>query len=329
MSTNRSRRIDRDTAERLLGGDAVDAPGGAGALSRLLEAAAAPATGPELTGEEEAVTAFREAARLAPTRPTVPAQRSRPMAACTPRPRVPARFLGARAAVAALAVTALGGVAVAAGGGLPALIGGGDGNQNLPSQNAAVSTPVPSGGGRHADAPTAPPGRPIGGRQLPGGSTASPQSGAASADTPPGQDPGSVSGAAAAAMPGLCALWSKGQQGSPDPRFEPLTRAAGGSDRVRAFCDALGHDPDTAAPGDPGGSADSGGAGGAGDDRPGDHPSNPAPGHGRSPAPTAGLPHPSATPQPPTRTPGAGSTRSRPADGSGGGAGGDGGGNAQ
>jgi hypothetical protein len=69
MSTDRSRRIDRPTAEHLLRG--APAPGH-DRLSDLLAAAAAPARDRELAGEQVAVAAFRDA-RLA----TAP-QRRRP-----------------------------------------------------------------------------------------------------------------------------------------------------------------------------------------------------------------------------------------------------------
>ncbi|MFB7475886.1 hypothetical protein [Kitasatospora sp. NPDC056184] len=146
MSTNRSRRIDRDTAEQLLAG-AVGGPsagrdasltgpdgstGHTGPLrpgdgpeqrvARVLAAAAAPAARGELAGEEAALAAFREA-RLAPA-PAVPAapapvrRRSMATAALT-------RAFSTKAAVVVLGATALGGVAVAAGtGNLPPALGG-------------------------------------------------------------------------------------------------------------------------------------------------------------------------------------------------------------
>ncbi|MCC9305565.1 hypothetical protein LN042_00275 [Kitasatospora sp. RB6PN24] len=252
MSTNRSRRIDRDVAEQLLGGEAVGTVGGPGALSRMLAAAAAPATERELAGEEAAVAAFREAARLAPTRSSVPPRRSRPMAECVPaRPRVAARFLGARAAVAALAVTALGGVAVAAGTGhLPAVLGGE--SPNLSSQNTAASGSAGAQPGRgHLGASTAPrPGGPAADRTQPGRPPASAQPTDGDSNSPSGDPSAQPAGSTGAALLALCKAWPQdGQQGDSDSRFEPLTRAAGGSNRVRAFCaDLARRSPDPGGP---------------------------------------------------------------------------------
>ncbi|MBB4926668.1 hypothetical protein [Kitasatospora kifunensis] len=287
MSTNRSRRIDRDAAEQLLAGATDGTQGGSGALRELLAAAAAPGTARELSGEEAAVTAFREAAQLASTSPALSESpspspssqsrssesrsylsRSRPMTACVPqRFRVPTRFLGAKAAVAALAVTAIGGVAVAAGTGhLPVILGGS--GHSAPTDNVAATgsvsaSPTDSRAGQGRSA--RPSGGPTSGRAaakpLPGGGSGS-ASGAASAGASAGAGSGAATGGAAAsgpsdqagpsgqAVPGasgfpslllpLCHLWpGDGQPGTTDSRFEPLTRAAGGSDRVRAYCAAL------------------------------------------------------------------------------------------
>ncbi|WP_327065835.1 hypothetical protein [Kitasatospora sp. NBC_01302] len=301
MSTNRSRRIDRDAAEHLLGGAADASPDGPGALFGLLAAAAAPATADELAGEEAAVAAFREAARLTshPSASQLSTSRSsaslpstsrrRPMAACVPQGfRVPTRFLGAKAVVAAFAVTAIGGVAVAAGTGhLPAALGGSGHSAPVDSVAATGSaSPAPAGrrGGQEQSArPGSGPGSagstsvgptssgPVAERPLPGGSAGTPgaasagPSGGASASpgAPGGASAGQGDGAASTrpgssappgrAVPGapggsglsallqpLCRLWpGDGQPGTGDSRFEPLTRAAGGSNRVRAYCAAL------------------------------------------------------------------------------------------
>ncbi|MFC1431426.1 hypothetical protein ACEZDB_12315 [Streptacidiphilus sp. N1-3] len=142
MSTNRSRRIDRDTAERLLGGVRGGTTDGHDALAGVLAAAAAPAAEGELSGERAAVAAFR-AARLAPA----PATRKRPMLTSGL-----ARLLSAKAAAAVLA-TAFGGVAVAAGTGhLPAALGGG------PGSGGAVPTTTASATARAGERATAPAG---------------------------------------------------------------------------------------------------------------------------------------------------------------------------
>ena len=102
MSIHR-RRIDRDTAERLLRRDLAAALAGQDPLADLLAAAAAPARADELAGERAAMTAFRMAHRVPTTQP-----RSRSMIKTAI-----GKILTAKAA-AVLAATAIGGVAVAA-----------------------------------------------------------------------------------------------------------------------------------------------------------------------------------------------------------------------
>ncbi|MFF7637587.1 hypothetical protein ACFZB9_31255 [Kitasatospora sp. NPDC008050] len=336
MSTNRSRRIDRDAAEHLLAGAADVSPGGPGALSGLLAAAAAPATADELAGEEAAVAAFREAARLtsysSAAQPATKPSRSRPMAACVPQGfRVPARFLGAKAVVAALAVTAIGGVAVAAGTGhLPAVLGGSGHSatsDNVAATGSASATPPGSRGGdeqsmRPGPGPSS--GGPAAKRPLPGGSAAAPAGASAGASAgSDGQGDGAASsrpgvspppGKAVPATPGesglsalllpLCRLWpGDDQPGTSDSRFEPLTRAAGGSNRVRAYCAALPDGGQGPGPGRPGGK-----------DTPGSSP---------VPAPRTGAPTPVRPPVGggPAPTPPGGDGRGHAPQGQGGGAG--------
>ena len=156
MSTNRSRRIDHDTAEQLLGAAVVGTSGGqasltgrddgAGhdALARLLSAAAAPAAAGELTGEAAALAAFRAAARPAAVPDPVAVPDPARVPAAPPRRRlmstaVPAKAFSAKAAAVALLASALGGVAVAAGtGNLPSALGGG------PAPADRVAVPVVS-----------------------------------------------------------------------------------------------------------------------------------------------------------------------------------------
>ncbi len=238
MSTNRSRRIDRETAEHLLGGAATGTQDGPDALTDLLAAATAPATTAELAGEEAALTAFRQAAHLAGSTPSVSARAAKPRTGSTRVPRrrtmancAPARFISAKAAAAALAATALGGVAVAAGtGNLPVELGGApaapattraaDGTAGQPT---AITAPIPSPG-------------------TPGRALASPAG------------PASPSSALAT----LCRSWPTTGKPATDPRFEPLTRAAGGSDRVAAYCGDLLRRPDTGGGTTPSGTTPSG-----------------------------------------------------------------------
>ncbi|MFE0462316.1 hypothetical protein ACFW1A_23990 [Kitasatospora sp. NPDC058965] len=269
MSTNRSGRIDRDAAERLLAGPAVGAQGGHGALAELLAAAAGPATAAELTGEEAATAAYREAVRLGPAATgaaAVPASRVRRVVS---RRRPRARLLGARAAVAALAVTALGSVAVAAGTGhLPEVLGGSP-QHSAPDASSTATTGSPTGSARPTARATGP----------------------AALRTAPG-DTASLD---AALLP-LCRQWHDGDN---DPRFEPLTRAANGSNRVADLCAEL----ERAAAGDqtPDGQSTQNGAGRT--DPPGkgnqDHSATPVPGNGATKSdPTGGHGKPSPTPDP-------------------------------
>lgn len=152
MSTNRSRRIDRDTAERLLSRSGVGTAADHDALAGLLAAAAAPTAEGELPGEQAALAAFR-AARLAPVH--APPSRKRSMLTSAP-----AKLLSAKVAATVL-VTALGGVAVAAGtGNLPAALGGSPAHPGrdpgpAPSVAASPRASLGTGSGSSADVPAA------------------------------------------------------------------------------------------------------------------------------------------------------------------------------
>ncbi|MGW4382721.1 hypothetical protein [Kitasatospora sp. NPDC004531] len=239
MSTNRSRRIDRATAERLLGGATVDPTAGqdpsAGPqsgpgrpeLADLLAAAAATGTagdGP-LPGEEGAVAAFRQARR----QPAPRQHRRRKMA-----DTALARALSAKAVAVALGVTAVGGVAVAAGTGrLPEVLGG-----PAPTPPAAAA-PAPASAASTPDAApaSAAPGRtakPSGAATRPGGASGRPV-GPASDD--PGQAPD---------LSALCRGFSaqvsggaKPKEAAVDPALADLLSAAGGPERVTGYCAQL------------------------------------------------------------------------------------------
>ncbi|WP_377270597.1 hypothetical protein [Peterkaempfera sp. SMS 1(5)a] len=210
MRTNRSRRIDRATAERLLDGRPVDPDSGRAALADLFASAAAPppADG-EQPGERAALAAFREA-RLGPVRQPRRTTMNASAALYTGR-------TGVKAALAALVVTALGGVALAAGTG------------HLP--------------GAQQDAPRS---GPAATRRAPSGSTGS---GAASHGVSPGVRGASVppSAAASAGPAGseLCRSWSAGSLGRAaaraDPAFPGLVEAAGGQQHISAYCAAVLH----------------------------------------------------------------------------------------
>ncbi|MFD8756371.1 hypothetical protein ACFV0O_36140 [Kitasatospora sp. NPDC059577] len=270
MSTNRSRRIDRDAAEQLLGG-AVAAPsagqdasltgpdGGPGQLARVLAAAAAPATAGELAGEEAALAAFREAS-LTPE-PVVTPVRRRSMATAAL-----ARAFSTKAAAAVLGATALCGVAVAAGtGNLPSGLGGGptEPEHTVAAQGGVLGTSPGASAGRSpaAGAPFAP----ASGSARP---SAGPQTAAPSGTATPGDPSAGGRGDRPAVPPALLGLCrgfadrvAKGERPgrlAADPLYGPLVTAAGGADKVADFCgEALDeggddHQGGTAQPRDPG-----------------------------------------------------------------------------
>ncbi|MEU6756402.1 hypothetical protein [Streptomyces sp. NPDC046685] len=207
MSTHRSRRIDHDTAEQLLGGARADLAPGHEALAGFLAALSAPTADGELAGEEQAVAMFR-AARLHPAPAPAPASRrwrsrSRRSVRSTRSVRTPAMLLSAKVAAAALAAAAVGGVAVAAGTGhLPAALGGG-----------------PASGGPTPSAPAA--------AGKPGESSAGLLSRPSTPVTP--------------ALADLCRAYAAADGAQPavvlaDHRFAPLVAAAGGQGAVPDYC---------------------------------------------------------------------------------------------
>jgi hypothetical protein len=107
MSKHRPRKIDRETAERLLHGRFAVPEDGSDALAGLLAAAAAPAQPGELAGEPAAVAAFWDASRSAAPQP-----RDQPGFGFSM-----AKFLTVKAAAVAVALTAFGGAALVAGAG--------------------------------------------------------------------------------------------------------------------------------------------------------------------------------------------------------------------
>jgi hypothetical protein len=208
--------LDEDTVERLLAGDlpADQAPPGYGEVAAVLAAMAAPPTADELAGEEAALAELR---RLRRARPAA----GRPVG----RPR--RRRVGL-AAVVVVGALAAGGGAAAATGHLPA-----------PVRDAARTILGTAGDGE----PAPPSG--------PGGPAASATSGAdgtgtsaqgsgptGTARTPAASGPGS---AASPNLQGLCRAYLAGKGGEQGKRLdatalEALARAAGGSDKVPAYC---------------------------------------------------------------------------------------------
>ncbi len=242
----RSAAIGRRDADRLLDGEPT--AGHHDELATLLAAAAGPARPDELGGEREAVAGFtREFRREART------------GAATARPRRPRRRVAAAAALSAV-VLAAGGTAYAASTG------------RLPDAVERVVEGMFTG----ADPTSAPPSQPA---SPPGGGT-TPTVGA-SVPVPGGDPGGGVPGADQARLTGLCRSW-EATRGNPHANaissedLRVLATAAGGEERIEAFCAALLNH----APGPPAPSAAST------PDRPG----NPDPGNGRPTAPPGGGP---------------------------------------
>ncbi|WP_328955566.1 hypothetical protein [Kitasatospora purpeofusca] len=289
MSTNRPRRIDRDTAEQLLAGAVGGPSAGPGAsltgpdgstgrtgssrseagpgdrVARVLAAAAAPATGGELAGEEAALAAFREARLASAAVPAAPAPvRRRSMATATLT-----RAFSTKAAAVVLGATALGGVAVAAGtGNLPVPLGGGSDqphravvapNTSAPSATTATrseapaarptappSTPGPTGGvsgGASSGSPSRP-GTASGGPATADPTTAEPSGPEKRPKETPTRTPGEGrSSSTPAVHAALCKLFAdragKGERPRllvADPQFGALVAAAGGPDKVADYC---------------------------------------------------------------------------------------------
>ncbi|MFD7666170.1 hypothetical protein [Streptomyces sp. NPDC059788] len=150
MADDRYDWLDEEAAERLLRGEPAGSPDGVGAaeLTALLDTAAAAGRGTSgdaaLPGEEAAVAAFRQARGDAPAPAAAPTATDGMAAVRTPRGAGPAtRRLGRplrRGFMVALAGCALGGVAVAAGAGvLPTPFRGGTGPDPATSVSAAES----------------------------------------------------------------------------------------------------------------------------------------------------------------------------------------------
>ena len=210
--------LDDDTVERLLSGTLPpgQAPPGFAKVAELLAAAAAAPSSAELAGQAAVLTELRAVTRARP--PAIgPSRRAR-----TSRRR---RRTGLAVVVAAGALVT-GGVAGAATGHLPgpvraagrAILGSDGGTPSTSTQAGQppgpVKRPAGSGGG-------------LGGAR-PGVSTG----------------PGGAGTAAAPNPEGLCQAFVSGngaeQGGKLDATaFEVLARAAGGQDRVGAYCQAL------------------------------------------------------------------------------------------
>jgi hypothetical protein len=207
--------LDDDTVERLLTGDldATHAPPGYAEVAALLAAAAAEPTPDELAGQASAVAELRTVVQARST-------------ARAPRPgRSRRRRIGLAVAVAVGALTT-GGVAAATG------------HLPQPVTDAArgvltiVGAESPGGPGR-APAPSgAAPGA--------GGDTTDGRGAPAAGTDGHGQDqPGPASTAATRSTDGRCRAFLAGKGKTNDPAaFEALAAAAGGRDKIAAYCQA-------------------------------------------------------------------------------------------
>jgi hypothetical protein len=247
---------DQDTLERLLEGrhDPATAPPGYGGLARLLAAATAPAAPEELAGEQQALAEFTAVMRSTP--PTLVPRRI----------AVPSKAFTMKAAAAALvAVLSVGGIAAAATGLLP--------GQASPAadREAATTAADAAGQGLGAAASVELDAAAQAGlcRALQDGQGAVHGS---PADTPASQALAAAAGGAGnvtsyceditagasadgqgvesavgpdatgAARAGLCRAWQAGQGTDQGRRadsvaFQALVAAAGGADKVAAYCD--------------------------------------------------------------------------------------------
>ncbi|MFG3579913.1 hypothetical protein [Micromonospora chersina] len=197
-------RMDQETVERLLVGPAADAQDGPEALVRFLAAVRAAPRPHELSGEGAALQAFRMAQAGDP----FPLRVSRPVR------RLRAGLVGAKLALAALLATATGGVALAAvTGHLPGPLGSG----------GADTTASPSAG--------------VDGQPTPTGDPSHPSTPASGPTDRPGSRPG---------LAGLCTAYQAKKnedrgRALEAPPFADLVSAAGGPEKVPAYCEGLLH----------------------------------------------------------------------------------------
>jgi hypothetical protein len=212
---------DQDLLERLLEGrlDPGSVPPGYGGLARLLAAATAPAAPEELAGEQLAMATF--AAVMRSQTPTLVPRRT----------AVPRKVFTMKAAAAALvAVLSVGGVAAAATGLLP-----GQASPVAGRAPATTATNAAAGQGVGAAARVD-----LGGAAQAGATKAQGRESAVGPD------------ATAAARAGLCRAWQAGEGADHGHRadsvaFQALVAAAGGADKVAAYCEdvAAGRSADT------------------------------------------------------------------------------------
>jgi hypothetical protein len=222
MSTRENRRIDRRTVELMLDGDPFGAADRHLPLADLLVAAAAPGRPGELASEQACVASFR-AAYLAPVR--------RPRRLSMIKTAV-LKLLTVKVAIAAAATTAAGGVAFAASTG------------TLPNPLDKHATGVSSG----VDASHPAADKSKSSHRGAGADDKDAKDGNGGTDGKPGNGP-DASHAPTPSLVGLCQAYGSGNKAEhgkalDNPAFTVLITAAGGRDRVDAFCTALLANPD-------------------------------------------------------------------------------------
>jgi uncharacterized membrane protein YgcG len=205
--------LDDPTVERLLSGTlpAASAPPGYAGVARLLAATVAPPTPRELAAQPAVLAELRAMTRGR-------------LAATPVRPARPRRRRAGLAALVVVGALATGGVAAATGH-LPTPVREAARSVLGPGAGTPAASPSPAASAAPGTAPAGP-----------GGSAST-------------VAPGPRTGRAAAgpvarpALDGLCRAWQSGnggQSGRPDATaFEALAVAAGGPDKVPAFCENL------------------------------------------------------------------------------------------
>jgi hypothetical protein len=204
MNVQTRSRLDRDTAEDLLNGGQAGAYTGHRLLAALLAAAGGPVRPVELAGEQTLLAALR----ITLSSPAYEPRRSSMIKTAV------MKLLTVKVGVAVATATAAGGLATAAAtGNLPATLTGSD------QAGPGTATDGWHAGGKLSPAPSASKGKDQ-------------------------EDPRGPQGSPSPSLVGLCHAVSAGNKTEhgkalQNPAFTSLITAAGGPDKVAAFCSAL------------------------------------------------------------------------------------------
>jgi hypothetical protein len=214
--------LDEDTVEQLLTGalPPAQAPAGYAEVAQLLAAVAATPTPGELVGQEAALAELR----------AVTWARARAGGRRAARVDTRRRRRTGLAVVVVVGALVTGGVAGAATGHLPGPVG--EAARSILGTGGGEAPSASTGGGQ----PPAPVTRPTGS----GGGPAGSRPGSAAGSGPGGVGAGSIAGPN---LEGLCQAFLSGSGGEGEKldatAFDALARAAGGQDKVPAYCEAL------------------------------------------------------------------------------------------